>query len=115
MPFQYSIYTYYIYIVCLYFLSFKLCKVYKEVCHHKQSESYKMDDKKERVQVKPNSRIILSLVWFPLLVSKRRYFCIVDALASCFYIDKDDDIEEEGDKDEGDASKDPCGEGRQSN
>ena len=57
----------------------------------------------------------MSLAWFPLLVSKGRDFCIVDALASCFYIDKDDDIEEECDEDEGNAPKDPGGEGRQSN
>ena len=36
-------------------------------------------------------------------------------LVKCFHVDEDDDIEEEGNEDEGDAPKDPGGEGRQSN
>ena len=56
----------------------------------------------------------MSWVRFPLLVFKSRDFCI-DALADNFHVDEDDDIEEEGDEDEGNASEDPGGEGGQTN
>ena len=69
-----------------------------------------MDDKKERVHVKLDSWIIMSWVRLPFLVFKRRDFCI-NALADYFHVDEDDDIEEEGNEDEGDAAKDPSGEG----
>ena len=62
-----------------------------------------MDDKKQRVKVNWN---FWSWARFCFLVLKWRYFC-VSALAGSFDVDKDDDIEEEGDKDEGDTAEDP--------
>ena len=69
-----------------------------------------MDNKKERVHVKWDSWIIMSWVRFPFHVFKSGDFCI-NALADYFHVDEDDDIEEEGNEDEGDAAKDPSGEG----
>ena len=73
-----------------------------------------MDDKKERIHVPWDSWIIMSSVRFPLLVFKGRDFCI-DTFVDFFHVDEDDDIEEEGDKDESDAAEDPGGECGQTN
>ena len=73
-----------------------------------------MEDKKERIHVMWDSSIIMSSVRFPLLVFKSGDFCI-DALADNFHVDEDDDIEEEGNEDKGNAAKDPSGEGGETN
>ena len=73
-----------------------------------------MEDKKERIHVKWDSSIIMSSVWFPLLIFKSGDFRI-NALADNFHVDEDDDIEDEGDEDEGDAAEDPGGKGGQTN
>ena len=69
-----------------------------------------MDDKKERVHVKWDSWINMSWVRLPFHVFKRRDF-FINALADYFHVDEDDNIEEEGNEDKGDAAKDPGGEG----